>query len=139
MAVRLPRPSPSRLSNYCHEQIALSLTLLVIAGLFGRTLRNFQNIDLGFQRENVAIFDIDPTSLGYRGQRLRTFLRSVVGRARAIPGVRSAALSGMTPMSNYMNSVMVSSPEKSQPDLFMAFQSGQRGIFTTSHSAPRRA
>jgi predicted permease len=124
--------SRSRLSKLLvMNQIALSLTLLVIAGLFGRTLRNLQNIDLGFQRENVAIFDIDPTSLGYRGQRLRTFYDLLLGRARAIPGVRSAALSGMTPMSNYMNSIMVTSPEKSQPDLFMLSNPVSAGYFTT--------
>jgi predicted permease len=124
--------SRSRLSKLLvMNQIALSLTLLVVAGLFGRTLRNLQNIDLGFQRENIAIFDIDPTSLGYRGQRLRTFYDLLLERARAVPGVRSAALSGMTPMSNYMNSIMVTSPEKSQPDLFMLSNPVSAGYFTT--------
>ena len=64
-------------------QVALSLALLVGAGLFIRTLRNLQNVHLGFQREKIAIFDIDPTNLGYQGQRLRDVLRSIAGtRAR---------------------------------------------------------
>ena len=66
--------SRSRLSKILvADQVALSLTLLVTSSLFVRTLRNLQNVDMGFQRENVAIFDIDPTNLGYRGQRLRIF------------------------------------------------------------------
>ena len=91
----------------------MSLTLLVAASLFIRTLRNLQNIDLGFQRENIAIFDIDPTSLGYRGQRLRTFYDQLLEHARGVPGVRSAALSAVTPMSNYLRSVMVSDEDPS--------------------------
>jgi predicted permease len=85
-------------------QVALSLALLVGAGLFLRTLRNLQNVDLGFRRENVVVVDIDPTNLGYRGHRLRTFYDRLLERARRIPGVRSAGLSGMTPMGNYMRS-----------------------------------
>jgi hypothetical protein len=45
-------------------QVALSLALLIGASLFIRTLRNLQNVNLGFQREKIAIFDIDPTNLG---------------------------------------------------------------------------
>ena len=85
-------------------QVALSLALLVGASLFIRTLRNLQNVSLGFQREKIAIFDIDPTNLGYKGQRLRTFYDRLLERARGVPGVRSAALSAMTPMGNYMRS-----------------------------------
>jgi predicted permease len=82
-------------------QVALSLALLVGAGLFIRTLRNLQNADVGFQRENVVVVDVDPTNLGYRGHRLRSFYDRLLERARRIPGVRSAGLSGMTPMGNY--------------------------------------
>jgi len=82
-------------------QVALSMALLIGAGLFIRTLHNLQNVDLGFQRENITLFDIDPSKLGYSGHRLRTFYDQLLERARATPGVRSAALGGMTPMGNY--------------------------------------
>jgi predicted permease len=88
-------------------QVALSLTLLAGAGLFIRTLRNLENIDLGFERENVIIADIDPTNLGYRGQRLRIFYDQLLERARAIPGVRAAGLMAITPMGNYLQSARV--------------------------------
>jgi predicted permease len=79
-------------------QVALSLTLLVGAGLFIRTLRNLESIDIGFDRENVILVDVDPTNLGYKGHRLRTFYDQLLERTRHLPGVRSAALSHMTPM-----------------------------------------
>ena len=85
-------------------QVALSLALLVGAGLFLRTLRNLQKVDLGFRRENVVVVDIDPTNLGYRGHRLRTFYDQLLERARRIPGVRSAGLSAMTPIGGYTQS-----------------------------------
>jgi predicted permease len=124
--------SRSRLSKLLvMNQIALSLTLLVVASLFGRTLRNLQHIDLGFQRNDIAIFDVDPTSLGYRGQRLRTFYDQLLERARAIPGVRSAALSAVTPMSNYAQGVMVSTPGEPKPSLFIYSNPVSSGYFTT--------
>jgi predicted permease len=104
--------SRSRLSKLLvMNQVALSLMLLVLATLFGRTLRNLLHIDLGFQRENIAISDIDPTSLGYRGQRLRSFYDQLLARVRALPGVRSAALSGMAPLGNNIQCVSVYSSD----------------------------
>jgi len=89
-------------------QVALSLTLLVTASLFVRTLRNIQNIDIGFERENIAIFEIDPTNLGYSGHRLRTFYDQLLEHARGVHGVRSAALSATTPMRNsYLHSMSI--------------------------------
>ena len=87
------------------SQIALSLVLLVAASLFGRTLRNLENVDLGFQRENIAILQIDPARVGYSGQRLRIFYDQFLERTRTLPGVRSAALAAMTPISNQLRSL----------------------------------
>ncbi len=79
-------------------QVALSLTLLFTASLFIRTLRNLHSVNLGFQHGNIAIFDIDPTNLGFRGQRLRIFYDELLARVRGLHEVRSAALSAITPM-----------------------------------------
>ncbi len=95
-------------------QVALSRALLMGAGLFIRTLRNLQNVDLGFQRENVVIVDVDPTNVGYRGHRLRTFYDQVLERARGIPGVRAAGLTAITPMGNYLQSA-AATPEGYEP------------------------
>ena len=127
--------SRSRLSKALVAiQVALSLTLLVGAGLFIRTLRNLQNVNLGFQRENIAIFDIDPTNLGYRGQRLRAFYDQLLERAREVPGVRSAALSAMTPMGYYSRSRTYSAEgyhPKPGEDLFAYSNPVSGGYFTT--------
>ena len=82
-------------------QVALSLALLVEAGLFARTLHNLQNVDIGFQADRAVIVDIDPTKLGYRGHQLREFYDRLLERTRRVPGVRSAALSLMTPMGEF--------------------------------------
>ena len=111
-------------------QIALSLALLIGASLFGRTLRNLQNVDLGFQRESIAIFEIAPTSVGYSGPRLRTFYDQFLERTRTLAGVRTAALTGMTPISNQIRSVGVSN--KASQVTFMAFSNPvSSGYFTT--------
>jgi predicted permease len=116
------------------SQVALSLALLAGAGLFIRTLRNLQNVRLGFEREKIAVFDIDPTNLGYRGQRLRSFYDQLLERARGVPGVSSAALSAVTPMSNYMRSMSYSA-EGYQPkpgeQMFALSNPVTSGYFTT--------
>jgi predicted permease len=115
-------------------QVALSLALLVGAGLFLRTLRNLENADLGFRRENVVVVDIDPTNLGYRGPRLRAFYDELLSRARRIPGVRSAGLSGMTPMGNYSRAASVSAEgyaPKQGEQLITGVNAVSEGTFTT--------
>jgi predicted permease len=112
------------------SQIALSLVLLVAASLFGRTLKNLQDVDLGFQRENIAIFEVDPASVGYSGQRLRIFYDQLLDRTRTFSGVRSAALAGMTPISNGLRSrVIVSS--NLQVLLKMMYNPVSPGYFAT--------
>ena len=115
-------------------QVALSITLLVGAGLFIRTLRNLQNVDLGYQRENVTVIDVDPSKIGYKGHRLRTFYDQLLERTRAIPGVRSAALGGMTPMGHFIMSRSFAA-EGYQPKpgerLMAASNAVTSGYFTT--------
>ena len=75
-------------------QIALSLLLLVGAGLFVRTLTNLENVSAGFDQRNLLLFGIDPTQDGYKGQRLADFYQELTRRVEALPGVRSVAMSG---------------------------------------------
>jgi predicted permease len=74
-------------------QVALSLVLLIGAGLFSRTLRNLQSVEGGFNRENLVIFGIDPRPNHYKGEQIAQLHRRVLERIEAIPGVRSATLS----------------------------------------------
>lgn len=82
-------------------QVALSVTLLVGAGLMVRTVLNLRAIDPGFDRENVLLVDIDVTGTGRTGARLTALERSVHERLSTLPGVRSASLSMVSLFSDY--------------------------------------
>ena len=71
-------------------QVAISLFLLVGAGLFVRTLHNLQNVNAGFNRENLLFFRVDPRLNGYDRARTNALYQQMIERIEAIPGVRSA-------------------------------------------------
>jgi predicted permease len=76
------------------SQVALSLVLLIGAGLFVRSLRNLTNVDTGFNRENVLRMTIDASSAGYKEDaRLVAMFHQVEDRVSALPGVRAASFS----------------------------------------------
>jgi predicted permease len=74
-------------------QVALSLLLLVGAGLFVRTLINLQSISSGFNQENVMMFQVDISSAGYKSDdpKLPALMQEVEEKVKAVPGVQSAA------------------------------------------------
>jgi len=74
-------------------QIAMSMLLLVGAGLFVRSLTNLEHENVGFDRRNVLLFTVDPTQAGYNADRLSTLYEQLRKRIEAIPGVRSASFS----------------------------------------------
>jgi predicted permease len=80
-------------------QVALSLLLLIGAGLFVRSLGNLRSVDTGFSREQTVIVSLDPERNGYKGQRLRDFFERVRARAEVLPGVQSASVAAITPLS----------------------------------------
>lgn len=86
-------------SGLASAQIALSLILLVCAGLFVRSLANAQKADPGFDANNVLLvsFDLDP--LGYSEDKAIEFQRQLLERVRALPGVASATLADFSPLS----------------------------------------
>ncbi len=73
-------------------QVALSVFLLIGAGLFVRTLRNLRSLDTGFDYENVMQFSIDSGS-GYKLAQRANLYRQMLARLEALPGARSATLS----------------------------------------------
>jgi predicted permease len=79
-------------------QVALSLLLLVAAGLFVRTLINLQSLPSGFNQENVMLLQIDTSATGYNGDdpRIAGLLRDVEEKVRAVPGVQAAAFAFTT-------------------------------------------
>src|SRR5262249_18454541 len=74
-------------------QIAISLLLLVAAGLFARTLSNLHSVPLGFNREHVLLFDVNAPQAGYPASRVADFYADVRRRLGDAPGVRDATLS----------------------------------------------
>jgi len=72
-------------------QVALSLFLLIGAGLFVRSLRNLRTLDLGFEYENIVQFSIDPGS-GYNARRRSDLDKEMLARLEALPGAQSASL-----------------------------------------------
>src|SRR5262249_41386961 len=72
-------------------QVAISLALLVGAGLFARTLRNLRTVDVGFNRENLLFFRVDPRLKGYDKARTEVLYQQMAEGIEAIPGVRAVA------------------------------------------------
>jgi macrolide transport system ATP-binding/permease protein len=73
-------------------QIAISVFLLVGAGLFVRTLSNLQSVEMGFQREKLLLFKLNARQAGHRDPEILSFYSDLEQRFAAIPGVRSAAI-----------------------------------------------
>src|SRR5262249_10747665 len=73
-------------------QVALSLVLLIGAGLFVRSLRKMQAIDVGFRPERMLVASLDPSLHGYDQAKGREFYRSLLERVRGLPGAQSATL-----------------------------------------------
>jgi macrolide transport system ATP-binding/permease protein len=87
----LPRVSLSHV--LVSGQIAISLLMLVAAGLFVKTLANLQSVELGFNRENVLLFELDAQKAGHKDPEISVFYGNLRKRLSEIPGVRSASLS----------------------------------------------
>jgi macrolide transport system ATP-binding/permease protein len=78
-------------------QIALSLLLVLAAGLFVRTLSKLESVQLGFNRENVLLFKLDAAQAGHKAPGIFSFYRDLQTRFGSIPGVRSASVA-QTPL-----------------------------------------
>jgi predicted permease len=82
-------------------QVAISVVLVIGAGLFVRTLMNLRHLDLGFDQEHVLALRLEPRGSNQKRPnevRLRQLYDGLLDRARALPGVRSVSLAGSTPL-----------------------------------------
>src|SRR5580692_5112346 len=89
-------------------QVAGSFTLLVVAGLFVRSLQKVQSFDLGFDPSHVLDVTMDPHQAGYDEPRAAAFYRELEPRVRSLPGVQSVSLASYVPMGGFPNSRQVS-------------------------------
>jgi predicted permease len=74
-------------------QIALSMLLLVGAGLFIRTLTNLNKSRLGFRPDNLVLFEIQAPNTRYPAPKDRELYRQIEQRLASVPGIRSVTLS----------------------------------------------
>jgi putative ABC transport system permease protein len=81
------------------SQIALSLTLLVGALLFARSMNNLAKVDAGFQRDGILVADIDFTTLRLANPERVQFAKELLKRVRGIAGVQAAAITEIVPLS----------------------------------------
>ncbi len=90
-------------------QMALSMTLLVVAGLFVKSLFNVSRVDLGLNIDHVVTFSVSPELNGYAPERSRALFERLEDDLSAVPGVNGVT-AGMVPLlgdSNWNNSVAV--------------------------------
>jgi predicted permease len=82
-------------------QVALSLLLLVGAGLFVRTLRNLENLGPGFPTDHLLTFRIDPSLNGYSDEQTKSFYQRLDINLQTMPGVTSVGFSSMPLLKGY--------------------------------------
>ncbi len=80
-------------------QVAMSLVLLCATGLFLRSLQRAANIDIGFRSGGLLTMSIDPAVHGYTAERTVQFVSQLRQRAAALPGVTSAVITDIVPLS----------------------------------------
>ena len=115
-------------------QVALSLMLLVGAGLFLGTFRNLLNTNLGFTSHNVLLVEAAVMQANVPPKQRPALYRQIVERLRTIPGVAAASSSALTPISGsfWNNNV---TPEgyrsKGKEDVLVYFNRVSPGFFET--------
>ena len=106
-------------------QLALSLLLLVGAGLLVRTLRNLENQGPGFPTDHLLTFEINPSLNGYSDEQTKDFFERLALNLQTMPGVSSVGLSTMPILKGYawQNAVegkdFQGQPKQDQPVLNM--------------------
>jgi predicted permease len=81
-------------------QFALTVMLMIGAGLFVRSILNLVNLDLGFDRKHVLLVDLVPRPGGYNGISLPAYYSDLLAKASSLPKATSATISILTPMQN---------------------------------------
>jgi predicted permease len=81
-------------------QVALSMLLLVAAGLFGRSVLNLLRVNPGFTPDRVLTFSIDPTLQGYPAARVHDIYRQVAQQLALMPGVVSTGGANPGPLTH---------------------------------------
>jgi predicted permease len=115
-------------------QLALSLPLLVGAGLLARTVDNLQRADLGFPSEHLLLVRVDSRDVGYDAARGGNLVRDLLDQFQRIPGVRAASFSHLGVFSGGNSSLEIEVegyPPKQDDDRDSALDVVGPGYFST--------
>jgi putative ABC transport system permease protein len=117
-------------------EVSASLMLLIIAGLFTRSLKATERVnDLGFDTDHVVNFSMDPNEIGYNTEKSRQFYKSLISRVRELPGVESASIASSIPMGLYGNqdSILIEGyePPPGKPAPFMTYNAVSQDVLKT--------
>jgi predicted permease len=115
-------------------QVALSLLLLIGAGLFIGTLHNLQQIKVGFNQENLLLFSLQPESGGYKDERQLQLYQELFTRLDGLPGVRAATAGRIPLIAHYAWNTSLLLPgedEKTASDHIANRQMVRENYFTT--------
>lgn len=82
-------------------QVALSLVLLIGAGLFVRTVRNLRAVDVGFNRSHLLMFELNGSSAGYTSAQIPPLDARMAENIGALPGVRAVTFAGWPLLSGW--------------------------------------
>jgi predicted permease len=92
-------------------QVAVSMVLLMGAGLFLRTLANLRNVDLGFVAERLVILNVNPRAAGYGAADAPAVTQRILESLRTVPGVTAASFAENGVMFGRDSSTNVVRPE----------------------------
>ena len=107
-------------------QIALSLLLLVVAGLFVRSLANLHSVPLGFDTAGLVLFSTDPSTAGYSPEQKAAATERIAARIRQLPGVGDLSWSSFALLDNFSWNTRVTLPGDPAPKDATARRKGRR-------------
>ena len=97
-------------------QVSLSVLLLIGAGLLVRTLINLQHVDIGFNANNLLLFDVEPSLVGYDENRRAALYDQMLTRLEAVPGVQAVTFSRIALLSSSSSTSSVYTEGELGPD-----------------------
>jgi predicted permease len=103
-------------------QLALSVVMVSTGSLFVGYLEHLEHQNLGFRKDHLLLITLDPANSGYKPEDLPRLYQELLTRLEAIPGVRSATLSGGTPLSGAAAPLFINvegHPERSEDRRFV--------------------
>jgi predicted permease len=91
-------------------QVAVSLVLLIAAGLFLRTLSNLRHVDVGFNTQNLVIFRVNPALNRFDDRKTHTVIDDITTRLKGVAGVRAVGVSSVPLLAGNVSSTGIFRP-----------------------------